>query len=108
MTPKKQSKIINPRTHKTQLRNLDDIKNSGAYEKSDYKPAPQRAITDQDKEHLGKIMAFGKDYEKFQKPTYVEEDDEPEQPELDRFDECNFLVYRILNFCYKLKLINYI
>lgn len=86
--PKQQSKVINPRTHKVQLRNLEDIKNSGAYEKSDYKPTPQRAITDQDKEHLGKIMAFGKDYDKWPKNIVQEEEEEPNEPEMDRFDEC--------------------
>lgn len=85
---KKESKIVNPKTHKMQLRNYDEIKNSGAYEKSDYKPTPQRAITDKDKEHLGKIMAFGKDYDKKQ-PVIEDEDEEYEDlPVLDRFDEC--------------------
>ena len=46
-------------------------------------------MTDNDKEHLGKIMAYGKDYEKlFKAAKTYEEVDEPEQPELDRFDEC--------------------
>ncbi len=38
-------------------------------------------------------MAYGKDYEKMFKTakTYEEVDDEPEQPVLDRFDECILL-----------------
>ena len=34
------SKIVNPRTYKNGLRKLDDIIDSGAYEKADFKPRP--------------------------------------------------------------------
>lgn len=49
-------------------------------------------MTDDDKERLVKIMAFGNDESKWptKKPSieYEEEIEEPE--EIDRFDECNF------------------
>ena len=50
-------------------------------------------MTDQDKEHLGKIMAYGKDYQKMFAKNYQEVDDEPEQPEPDRFDECKLFAH---------------
>jgi hypothetical protein len=36
--PKRESKIVDPATYKYGLRKYDEIKNSGAYEKSDYRP----------------------------------------------------------------------
>jgi hypothetical protein len=36
--PKRESKIVDPNTYKYGLRKYDEIKNSGAYEKSDYRP----------------------------------------------------------------------
>lgn len=52
------------------------------------------AITDEDKEKLSKIMAYGKDANNWPKiksaPEYDECDYESE-PEKDRFDECNNL-----------------
>ena len=58
-------------------------------------------MTDADKDRLAKIMAFGKDADKWPKVgRQIEEDEayEPE-PEMDRFDECiQFSVYTQFNF----------
>ena len=49
-------------------------------------------MTDDDKERLVKIMAFGNDESKWptKKPTIEYEEDIEEPEEIDRFDECNF------------------
>lgn len=48
-------------------------------------------MTDQDKERLGKIMAYGKDSVNWpvQRPKY-ERDEEEEYEEPDRFEECKY------------------
>lgn len=86
--PKAESKRIDPRRSDwVGTRKLDEIVDSGAYEKSDYKPVMRKAMTDQDKEHLGKIMAYGKDAVNWPKQK-VEIDYDIEEPEeIDRFDE---------------------
>ena len=43
--PKKESKIVDPMTYKYGLRKYDEIKNSGAYEKSDYRPAYKSRVS---------------------------------------------------------------
>ncbi|CAF0748071.1 unnamed protein product [Brachionus calyciflorus] len=87
--PKPKRKTVDPREHKNGLRKLEEIVNSGAYEKSDYKPTLRKAITDDDKEKLSKIMAYGKDAAKWPQIKNVpqEEVDYESEPEPDRFDE---------------------
>lgn len=82
-------KHVNPKTSKGGLKKLDDIIISGAYEKSDYRPRPVRAMTDKEKDRLANIMAFGTDIEKLNLQTKKEEsEDEIEYKEIDRFEEC--------------------
>ena len=48
-------------------------------------------MTDEDKDRLVKIMAFGKDADKWPKVNkhQIEDDEDFEpEPEMDRFDEC--------------------
>jgi hypothetical protein len=50
----------------------------------------KEAVTEEDKERLGKIMAYGKDIEKWpaeRRQIEQPDEDEMEMPEVDRFDE---------------------
>ena len=49
-------------------------------------------MTDADKDRLAKIMAYGKDVDKWPKLNNrsFEDVEEIEEPEVDRFDECKF------------------
>lgn len=100
-------KIVNLKTYQGGIKNYEDIKNSGAYEKSDYRPAYKsktffsnlnhndiimyfkEPLTDQDKERLAKIMAYGKDIDKWpvERKEIEVPDYEVEEVEVDRFDE---------------------
>lgn len=101
-----ESKIVNLKTYQGGIKNYDDIKNSGAYEKSDYRPAYKsnnsfkaktkihndynfkEPLTDQDKDRLAKIMAYGKDIEKWPaERREIEVPEYEEEVEVDRFDE---------------------
>ncbi|RNA12546.1 UPF0193 EVG1-like [Brachionus plicatilis] len=88
--PKQEKKIVDPRECKIGLRQYEDIVKSGAYDKSDFKPTIRKPITDEDKEKLSKIMAYGKDASNWPKIKSVPDYDEDiyeSEPEKDRFDE---------------------
>jgi hypothetical protein len=74
------------------LISLDDIIDSGAYEKEDFKPRPSKAVTDKDKDRLAHIMAFGKDLATMPFNTEPEDSSPEPEPELDRFEECMILI----------------
>ncbi|CAF1640316.1 unnamed protein product, partial [Didymodactylos carnosus] len=72
-------------SQQTRIRSYNDIVRSGAYEKEDYRPRPMKVRTEQEKERLSSIMAYGID------PSKVRYNNEQlpasPPPELDRFDE---------------------
>ncbi|CAF1358291.1 unnamed protein product [Rotaria sordida] len=78
--PVRPSKTLNP----TGLRTYNDIVNSGAYIQPDYHPRPTKIRTDQEKDRLAHLMAYGIDPTKMICKTV--ECSTPTR-EIDRFDE---------------------
>ncbi|CAF1538125.1 unnamed protein product [Adineta ricciae] len=72
-------------SHGSGVRSYNDIVSSGAYIPADYQPRPMKARTEQDKDRLAHMMAYGID------PTKVSSKPAQRSPtppkELDRFDE---------------------
>ncbi|KAF6016705.1 C22orf23 [Bugula neritina] len=54
-------KVLNPRNYSGGVKNKEAIVASGAYERTDYKPRPQVARTQKDKDRLSNLMAYGED-----------------------------------------------
>ncbi|XP_022080354.1 UPF0193 protein EVG1 homolog isoform X1 [Acanthaster planci] len=78
---------VDPRGHSGGLRKKEDIEDSGAYERQQYRPSPQKSL-EKEKGRLQNIMAFGED-----KPPVTEERRKEllqaptPEPEPDRFTE---------------------
>ncbi|CAF2127017.1 unnamed protein product [Rotaria magnacalcarata] len=68
----------------TGLRTYNDIVNSGAYAEPDYQPRPIKTRTDQEKDRLAHLMAYGVDPTKV---IYKQVEYSPPPREIDRFDE---------------------
>ena len=67
-------------------------------------------MTDEDKERLGKIMAYGKDIEKWPaERKKIEIPDEEDSPEIDRFDERkNLIIFKDQLNLFLISLINFL
>ncbi|XP_022080355.1 UPF0193 protein EVG1 homolog isoform X2 [Acanthaster planci] len=87
MKAKPKSIRVDPRGHSGGLRKKEDIEDSGAYERQQYRPSPQKSL-EKEKGRLQNIMAFGED-----KPPVTEERRKEllqaptPEPEPDRFTE---------------------
>ncbi|CAF4617418.1 unnamed protein product [Rotaria sp. Silwood1] len=68
----------------TGLRTYNDIVNSGAYTQPDYHPRPIKTRTDQEKDRLAHLMAYGIDPTKM---VYKTNECSTPTREIDRFDE---------------------
>ncbi|XP_038068107.1 UPF0193 protein EVG1 homolog [Patiria miniata] len=58
--PKSQSVRVDPRGHSSGLRKKEDIEDSGAYERPQYRPSPQKSL-EKEKNKLQNIMTYGED-----------------------------------------------
>ncbi|XP_033630567.1 UPF0193 protein EVG1 homolog [Asterias rubens] len=85
--PKPKSHRVDPKCHNGGLRMKEDIEQSGAYERQQYRPSPQKSMA-KEKSKLQNIMTYGED----QKPMTEERRRQilripTPEPEKDRFDE---------------------
>ncbi|UJR22779.1 hypothetical protein I4U23_025811 [Adineta vaga] len=71
----------------TGVRTYNDIVNSGAYVPADYQPRPIKARTEQEKDRLAHMMAYGIDPTKMPSKSAQDSESPPPPKELDRFDE---------------------
>lgn len=69
------------------LRSYNDIVNSGAYNRSDYQPRPTKVRSEQEKDRLAHMMAYGTDPAKMAYQAAQRTPSPPPCRELDRFDE---------------------
>lgn len=69
------------------LRTYTDIVNSGAYNRSDYQPRPTKVRTEQEKDRLAHMMAYGMDPTKIAYQAAQRTPSPPPHRALDRFDE---------------------
>ncbi|CAF2805572.1 unnamed protein product [Rotaria sp. Silwood2] len=73
-------------SHASGLRTYNDIVNSGAYTPPDYHPRPTKVRTEQEKDRLAHLMAYGIDPAKMALQA-AQRSPTPPPRELDRFDE---------------------
>ncbi|CAF3360512.1 unnamed protein product [Rotaria socialis] len=73
-------------SHTSGLRTYNDIVNSGAYTPPDYQPRPMKVRTEQEKDRLAHLMAYGVDPAKMALQA-AQRSPTPPPRELDRFDE---------------------
>ncbi|XP_062613302.1 UPF0193 protein EVG1-like [Saccostrea cucullata] len=92
--PKKESKVLSVRNYKPVLRTKEQMEEMGAFEKPDYSPLPNTSnYFNQSNITLANIMAFGEDIDpKKKKAMNHPPPSDYEEPEIDRFDECNYKI----------------